>query len=102
MELTTKVTSDSFDISIIGNIKTIADGASIKEVVTKAIHDCNIEKPINLYIKDSFIITSSIIGFLIKVTNVDKIPLQVIVENQELYEMLSEMNLLASINIKKG
>ena len=102
MELTSKVGSNCFDISITGNIKTIADGVSIKEAVAKAIHDSSIEKPINLYIKDSFIITSSIIGFLIKVTNVDKIPLQVIVENQELYEMLSEMNLLTSINIQKG
>lgn len=101
MELTTKISGNSFDITITGNIKTIADGVSIKEAVAKATHD-GVDKPINLCIKDSFIITSSIIGFLIKVTNIDKIPLQVIVENQELYEMLSEMNLLTSINIKKG
>lgn len=101
MEIVTKSNGASVDIFITGNIKTIIDGQSIKETITH-MYEQDAQRLINLHIKDSFIMTSSIIGFLIKVTNIDKIPLQVIVENQELYEMLTEMNLLTSINIKKG
>ncbi|MDD2383657.1 MAG: hypothetical protein PHN18_05660 [Sulfurospirillaceae bacterium] len=101
MELMTRANSSSYEIVITGNIKTIIDGQSIKEAVAKA-YQAQVGTPINLYIKDSFIITSSVIGFLIKATNVDKIPLHVIVGSQELYDMLSEMNLLDSMNVRKA
>ncbi|MDD3342902.1 MAG: hypothetical protein PHR87_04930 [Sulfurospirillaceae bacterium] len=101
MEIGTRVNNNGYDITVTGNIKTIVDGKSIKDAITLAAHH-HVGMPINLYIKDSFIITSSVIGFLIKVSKVDKLPLQVIVSSNELYEMLSEMNLLDSINIKKA
>lgn len=101
MELTTRVNGSSFDITITGNIKTIVDGQTIKEAITHVARE-RVGTPIHLYIKDSFIITSSVIGFLIKARNVDKILLDVIVGSQELYEMLSEMNLLDSMNVRKA
>ncbi|MBP6497984.1 MAG: hypothetical protein KA253_04855, partial [Campylobacteraceae bacterium] len=56
---------------------------------------------IDLCIKDSFIITSSVIGFLIKSIKVDKMFLHVSVGSQELYEMLLEMSLVDAMNVRK-
>ena len=65
MEITTKTNGQSVDIYISGIIKTISDGQSIKETITR-IFAQDAQQLIHVHIKDSFIITSSVIGFLIK------------------------------------
>lgn len=101
MDLVTKRSENKVDIIITGNIKSIVDGQTIKDAILKSFNH-NDSVHINLHIKDSFIITSSVIGFLIKVIKLDKIPLHVIVESDELYVMLNEMNLIDDMNVKKA
>ena len=70
-------------------------------VILKVFQD-NQQAFIDLCIKDSFIITSSVIGFLIKAIKVDQMSLHVSVGSQELYEMLLEMSLVDSMNVRKA
>lgn len=100
MDLVTKKSSGNVVIDVVGNIKSISDGQTIKDAITRAFHD-NQQAFIDLCIKDSFIITSSVIGFLIKSIKVDKMFLHVSVGSQELYEMLLEMSLVDAMNVRK-
>ena len=100
MDLVTKKSGENIVIDVVGNIKSICDGQTIKDAITKAFQD-NQQAFIDLCIKDSFIITSSVIGFLIKTIKVDKILLHVSVGSEELYEMLLEMNLVDIMNVRK-
>ena len=101
MDLVIEVHHEHVDISITGTIKTIANAQMIKE----AIHTTHEQHPgaiINLVIKDSFIITSSVIGFVIKSIKMDKIALHVNVGSEELYAMLEDMNLIDMMNVRKA
>ncbi|KFL35140.1 hypothetical protein JU57_02250 [Sulfurospirillum sp. SCADC] len=96
----TKVHSEHVDIVVSGTIKTIANAQTIKEAIRKA-HEQHSDTIINLIIKDSFIITSSVIGYVIKSIEMDKIALHVNVGSEELYEMLEDMNLIDVMNVRK-
>jgi len=100
MKLTTLDNSDKIKIVIEENIKSLSDNDVIKVAIENAWNK-NIDKPIEIYIKDSFIITSSVIGFLIKFIKKDKIPITLYINNDELYEMMDDMNLIETLNIKK-
>ena len=101
MEIVTKQNGGAVDVIVSGTIKTIIDGQTIKDAV-KRLFEQDTQKVVNLHIKDSFIITSSVIGFLIKLIKVDKMALYVHVKSTELYSMLEDMNLIDSMNIRKG
>jgi len=100
MDLVTKKSGGNVVIDVVGNIKSISDGQAIKDAIKKAYQD-NQQASIDLCIKDSFIMTSSVIGFLIKSIKVDKMFLHVNVGSQELYEMLQEMSLVDAMNVRK-
>ncbi len=101
MDLVTKVHSEHVNILITGTIKTIGNAQAIKDAIRQAHeqHPCII---INLMIQDSFIITSSVIGFLIKSIKMDKMNLHVKVGSEELYEMLNDMNLIEIMNVGRA
>jgi len=101
MDLVTKVHREHVEILVTGTIKTIANAQAIKEAIRKT-HEQHPDAIINLMIKDSFIITSSVIGFLIKSVKMDKVNLQVNVGCEELYAMLDDMNLVEIMNVRKA
>ncbi|WP_458699488.1 hypothetical protein ACKGJI_06550 [Sulfurospirillum sp. 1307] len=101
MEINVENSSAKIVINVKGNIKSLVDGKKLKD----AIEDSSLnddKKPIDIHIKDSFIITSSVIGFLMKFIKKDQIPISLYVYNNELYDMLDNMNLLSVLNIKKA
>ncbi len=100
MKLTTLNNSDNTTIIIEENIKSLNDNDVIKVAIENA-WNTDTDKPIEIHIKDSFIITSSVIGFLIKFIKKDKIPITLYINNNELYEMMDDMNLIQALNIKK-
>lgn len=100
MELNIKNSSSAVDIIIKGNIKSVSDTDSIKSAIQET-WDVDDTKPINIRIDDSFIITSSVIGFLIKFIKKDKIPISLFVKNDELFEMLDDMNLVNVLNVRR-
>jgi hypothetical protein len=100
MEISVSVNGGNSEITVLGTIKTISDGLMIKEKINHTFtHDK--QRAIRLNIKDSFIITSSVIGFLVKAIKIDKMDLTVCVGSIELYSMLDDMNLLDSMNVRK-
>jgi len=101
MDLVTKVHNERIDIIITGTIKTIANAQAIKETIRK-MHEQHPNIIINLIIQDSFIITSSVIGFVIKSIKMDKIALHVNVGCEELYTMLEDMDLIDTMNVRKA
>ena len=101
MNLETNVYGEYINITITGTIKTITNTQAIKEAL-KTTHEQYPEAIINLIIKDSFIITSAVIGFLIKSIKMDKMNVYVLVHSEELYSMLDDMNLIELMNVKKA
>lgn len=87
------------EISISGNIKTITDYQDIKRVVKEQM-----EKGINsidVKIVESFSITSSVVGFFLKVINKDKVQLNLYVKDDRLFKILNDLNLIELFNVKK-
>ena len=101
MKLTVINKSSSTIINIEDNIKSLSDNDDIKVAIENA-WNTNSDNPIEIHIKDSFIVTSSVIGFLIKFIKKDKIPITLYITNDELYEMMDDMNLIQALNIKKA
>ncbi len=101
MKLTTLNNVHNTTIMIEENIKSLADNDLIKTAIEDA-WNANMDKTIEIHIKDSFIVTSSVIGFLIKFIKKDKIPITLYISNEELYEMMDDMSLIQALNIKKA
>jgi hypothetical protein len=100
MEVIVKELSSSTDIIISGNIKSISDTDIIKSAIIR-VWNKDESKSLNICIDDSFIITSSVIGFLIKFIKKDRMPITLYVKNNELYEMLDDMNLVEALNVRR-
>ncbi len=79
-------------VCVEGNIKSSSDASMIRSAIEK-LADEEPQKMIVLRIKDSFIITSSVIGFLVKFINKDKLNIVLEIGNAELFSMLEEMEL---------
>ena len=101
MKLSVKKVGTNTEIYIDENIKSIGDNDKIKHAVEQAWKNDNDTK-IDIYINDSFIITSSAIGFLIKFIKKDKIKITIYIYNDELYEMLDDMNLVDTLHVIKA
>jgi hypothetical protein len=88
----------SNELTISGNIKSIEDSAEIKEVTLALIK----EGATNLHfnIQDSFSMTSTVIGFLMKVVNVDNVRITLVVGDGRLYQLLEELSLLQAFNVR--
>lgn len=85
------ITHDGNTIEVTGDIKSLQDYTEVKETISKMIFAGS--KSIQLNITNSASITSSVIGFLIKLINIDKIDLKVATGNSKLYKMLNDLNL---------
>ena len=84
-------------LNIEGNIKSLEDFEQIKMTLDgmKNVYDS-----IVLNIKDSISITSSVIGYLMKLVNEGK-RVYVNVGTDDLYSLLSELNLINTFFVKK-
>jgi hypothetical protein len=88
----------SNEVIIIGNIKSIEDGLKIKETIETL--QKNGAKSIALKIKDSFSMTSTVIGHLMKLVNIDKLNISVTVGDHRLYQLLEELSLVQAFNVR--
>ena len=89
--------SSANELTITGNIKSIEDSLKIKGEITRII---KIDGPkIKLLIKDSFSMTSTVIGFLMKLVHNDKIQISTSVGDSRLYDLLDELNLVQLLNV---
>jgi len=88
-----------YTLDITGNIKTMQDFESIKDEVN-AILSTGV-KEVKINIIDSISITSSVIGYLVKIVKLNDIRLIVNVKDEDLYELLSDLDLLSLFNVHK-
>lgn len=93
-----QVTISSNSITIVGNIKSVNDYQEIKTAVGSLVND---NKNINLIIKDSLSITSSVIGYLNKLVLKDGIKINMRVGDPQLMELLEDLNLKSVFNASK-
>lgn len=90
--------SGSSEIVIIGNIKSIEDSQEIKNAISTLQQKG--AKSIRLRILDSFSMTSTVIGHLMKLANLDKIGVSLAVGDERLYELLDELSLVSQFNVR--
>ena len=80
----------SNEIIITGNIKSIEDSMEIKKTINTIVQDG--AKNVLLRIQDSFAMTSTVIGYLMKLVNVDKVTVSLLVGDQRLYQLFEELD----------
>lgn len=95
-----KVTNNGSNKMIVtGLIKSAEDSAFFKEEMIRLLDTQS--KTLSIHIQDSFIVTSSIIGSLLKAVNVDKAKITLFV-TEDLYSLLQQLNLIEMLNVKKA
>lgn len=86
-------------VEIKGNIKTPENYMAIKEhvqrIVDKGTND------IQFIIEDSLSMTSSVIGYLMKLVNVDKVQINMQIRDKRLIELMEELDLVRLFGVKK-
>ena len=87
------------ELTISDNIKSIEDSSAIKEKTNALIKEG--ATSIMLRIQDSFSMTSTVIGFLMKLVNVNKIRVSLVVGDGRLYQLLDELSLIQAFNVRQ-
>lgn len=86
------------ELTITGNIKSIEDSSLIKDAINAIRKDGG--ESLRMNIKDSFSITSTVIGNLMKLVNHDKVALSITIGDQRLYDLLVELNIAKAFNAR--
>ncbi|MGP1561748.1 MAG: hypothetical protein ACTTIC_06645 [Helicobacteraceae bacterium] len=82
-----------------GPIKSVTDSSDIKE----ALNSCgDTSKAVVIKITNSFSVTSSVIGFLLKKVQVDNFKISLEVADNRLYELFDTLNLIEALNVTKS
>lgn len=83
---------------ITGNVKSIQDSEEIKKTLQ---HIANDHASIELILLDSISLTSSVIGFLVKLAQKDRKNILLKVADNQLYDLLQDLNLYTIFPIEK-
>ncbi|MBF0567960.1 hypothetical protein [Candidatus Magnetominusculus dajiuhuensis] len=84
---------------ISGHVKTIEDYTKIKQVVNSMLTGDGCA--ISVRIPDSISITSSVIGYLLKLVFENKVDLKLFVREPKLYHLLEVLNLITVFKVQK-
>jgi len=93
-----KIKSSSNIVTIEDNIKSIGDFQKIKSTIDSMIEN---NSDITLKIVDSISIISSVIGYLNKLVLKDGININIYAGNAKLIELLDDLSLSSTFNVKK-
>ena len=94
-----EISSAGNKITITGNIKTVSDYQEIKTQVDSVITQ---HKSIIINVTDSISITSSVIGYFTKIVMKDKIDVSMLVGDNQLIELLSDLSLKTVFKARKA
>jgi len=97
--MTIEVTNHAtyLNITVDGVIKSIADTQSFQDT----INGCSGDLPIEIHITNSFSLTSSVIGYLLKKIQQDQLKISLIVYHERLWELLESLGLIEALNARK-
>lgn len=87
------------EVTVLGHIKSIEDYQKIKDTVKSLVSDGN--KSIVVKIPDSMSMTSSVIGYFLKLINRDHVKISMLVKDERLYNILDAMKLIAVFDVQK-
>ena len=93
-----EISTSSNIVTITGNVKSVSNFQDLKRSVDTVVSQ---HKSININIKDSLSITSSVIGYFNKLVLKDRIDIHMNVGNAQLFELLDELNLVSVFKAKK-
>jgi len=85
-------------VTIDGNIKTVIDYQELKKNIDSLVKS---NKNIEIILKDSISITSSVIGYFNKLVLKDKIELKIAVASELLFELFKDLNLVELFRVHK-
>jgi hypothetical protein len=92
-------TTGNHEFAIHGDIKTIGDYQEIKSVIQAKVDQGT--NNLVVCIHDSQTITSSIVGYFMKLVNLNNVTINLQVKNEKLYSMLEDLVLVDVFNAKK-
>ncbi len=84
------------NIIIEGLVRGNSEVAEIKTTISNLT-----SKSVSIIFQDSYVIPSSLIGYLLKSIHDDKIDLNIKVKQHELYELLDRLNLISALKVSK-
>ena len=93
-----KLSIDDSMLTITDNIKSVEDFQDIKIALDKMK---NSYTSISIKILNSLSITSSVIGYLMKLIHKDGVRLSVTVGDKRLVDLLNDLGLSSELNVKK-
>jgi len=93
-----KLSIDDSMLTITDNIKSVEDFQDIKIALDKMK---NSYTSISIKILNSLSITSSVIGYLMKLIHKDGVRLSVTVGDERLVDLLNDLGLSSELNVKK-
>lgn len=88
------------EVVVEGIIKGQEDYNDIKRVVQELVDGGT--NQIQVKITDSNSISSSVIGFFMKVVNKDQVSVHIDVKDDRLYKIFNDLNLVSVFNVKKA
>ncbi|MEO5355994.1 MAG: hypothetical protein H7844_01695 [Nitrospirae bacterium YQR-1] len=92
------VTGDS-EVTITGHIKTIDDYLKIKDSLNSLVEKG--KNYISIKIPESVSMTSSLIGYLLKLVLENKIEIKLFIKDERLYNLLETLNLVEVLKAQK-
>jgi len=98
MNISIERNGSNHHIRIEGVIKSISDSQEIKD----AINSCTDATALTLDIVDSFSVTSSVIGFLLKKRQADNLAVTIQAHDDRLYDLFKSLNLVEVLDVKKA
>lgn len=89
------------NINISGVVSTIEETMQAKNAISE-VYSKNNDAVIRVIFENSYVITSSLIGFLIKLIRGDKADITIIAKDTQLYNLISRLNLQDILNVKQA
>ncbi|GHV04900.1 hypothetical protein AGMMS50229_07110 [Campylobacterota bacterium] len=87
-----------YQVTIDGTIKSVSDSQSIKDAIVGCT---DTTLAVQILILNSFSVTSSVIGFLLKKVQADKLGLTIQVTDERLYDLFKSLNLNEILKVSK-
>ncbi|MDF2953962.1 MAG: hypothetical protein OD816_001207 [Thermodesulfobacterium sp.] len=98
-EINISLTMKNNEVIVSGDVVSISDYWLIKEKVINLVEKGN--KEIIIIFNDAEVLSSSIIGFFLKLVLKDKINLKVKVRNSQLYSFMETLGLIKTLQVEK-
>ena len=100
MKLESKVTGSVVVLSIYESITSLGESLEVKNAIEKLISTYP-EAELHVNVHDALIMPSSVIGTMLKISEINKVNLSLFLAKDELMDNMKKMKLDEILNIKK-